>query len=320
MVSLSIIIVNYNTDVYLDKCLSSIIKLIENVEYEIIIIDNNSPIREIEELSRKYKFAKFIFRNVNDGFGAGCNYGAKIAVGKYLAFVNPDIIFYKNVFNELINVFEEDDKLGVCSPIFIDSQNKISFTFNTFPDIIWEFYEFIGKGYERRIKKLLSNENIIEKSKSPYYVDWVTGACMIVKKEVFNKVEGFDKSFFLYYEDVDLQLKISKLGYRNAILPSCSVFHSVNCSTKSLEGENIYIYNMYKSKLIYYKKNTTFAYSLFIRLFHILGILFRIIFLYFRNRYKDKRKVKIKQYLSILEYYLFGKFKWKKIKQKDQVG
>jgi GT2 family glycosyltransferase len=303
---ISIIIVNYNTSAHLDKCLSSIYTFTKNITFEIIVVDNNSPNREIKNLSCKYSDTKFIFREVNDGFGAGCNYGAKMATGKYLAFINPDTVFSNNVLNELVEKLKCDNKLGVCSPMFIDSNGDIAFTFNYFPDIYWEMCEFFGRGYERRINKLLSRKEIIEKSQKPCLVDWVTGACIVIKNEVFQKVNGFDDNFFLYYEDVDLQYRIRKLGYEIAILPNRFVFHSINSSTKSVEGENVYIYNMYRSKIIYYNKTSNFLYKSFIKIFHIIGLLFRIIFLYVRKRYSDKRKQKMKQYIDVLKLYIFS--------------
>jgi GT2 family glycosyltransferase len=310
---LSIIIINYNTDECLRQCLSSIINFTKNVEFEIIVVDNDSKNRGIEKLITEFPDVKFFFRKVNDGFGAGCNFGASRANGKYLAFVNPDIILSNDILSVLVAKLKEDNKLAICSPMFVDSKGKIVFTFNYFPDLIWEIYEFFGKGYEKRIEKLLSVKEIKEKTKNPYYVDWVTGACFVVKNEIFKKVNGFDDKFFLYYEDVELQCRVRKEGYEIAILPSCYVYHGVNSSTKSTEGENVYIYNMYRSKILYYKKISNVFYALFIRIFHIIGLIFRVTFLYIRKRYGYKRKQKLKQYIDVLKLYILGIDKYSKI-------
>ncbi|MBK7252919.1 MAG: glycosyltransferase [Ignavibacteria bacterium] len=96
---LSIIIVNYNTHEYLEKCLYSILKYLRKINFEIIVVDNNSTDRSIEKLEEKFVNVKFYFLNENKGFGAGCNYAAGKSSGKYLLLVNPDIEVTNNAIS-----------------------------------------------------------------------------------------------------------------------------------------------------------------------------------------------------------------------------
>lgn len=138
-VKVTIIIVNYNTADHLKDCLKSIIEFTKQIDYEIIVADNNSTIRDIENFPAMFPNVRFIFRNVNDGFGAGCNCAAKFAKGKYLIFVNPDIVIVDDVIHKLCSFMEENIELGACSPLLMDFEDNIAYNFNEFPNLIWEF-------------------------------------------------------------------------------------------------------------------------------------------------------------------------------------
>jgi GT2 family glycosyltransferase len=306
-IDLSIIIINYNTTNCLLDCLKSIKNYFIGVNYEIIIVDNNSTDRKIEELSKIFPDIRLFLRKANDGFGAGCNFGANHAKGEILAFINPDTIFESIFANKLIDFLKHNKTIGACSPSFINADKSFGFTFNYFPDLWWELFEFFGKGYGFRIKKLEAMIKLNIENNNYFTVDWVTGACFFIKTEIFNKIEGFDEEFFLYYEDVDIQKRISDLGYKIILFPQYLVLHNSNSSMKSEKGYDIYLYNIYRSKLIYLKKHTNIFVSFFYQIFHSTGIIFRIILLYFRSRYKNIRRKKLHQYKTILNYYIFKK-------------
>jgi GT2 family glycosyltransferase len=304
IMDVSIIIVNYNTTDFLKDCLNSIIQYTSDIEFEIIVVDNNSPERIIEKFPEEFKEVNFFFRNVNDGFGAGCNYGASKAKGEYFIFVNPDIIFEENFLINFINILESRKEIGIISPLFKTFDNKIKYSFNKFPDITWEFYEFLGSGFNKRINSLLHKVEITSKSNNPLIVDWVTGACLFIRSELFKSLNGFDEKFFLYYEDVDLQLRAYKSGYKVACLPSVAVKHYQNSSISGIEGDNLYYVNIHRSKLLFMKKHFSFLKRNSVRALHIIGFLFRISLIKVRNRYKEVRNEKINQYRIILKLYL----------------
>ena len=126
----SIIIVNYNTHEYLDKCLNSIQKNLKDLDYEIIVVDNDSPDREIEKVELNFPRVNFYFLKKNQGFGAGCNYGVKKSSGKYLLFVNPDIEFTDNSVFKLINFMEENANAGASSGLLHDENDKPAYNYN----------------------------------------------------------------------------------------------------------------------------------------------------------------------------------------------
>jgi len=307
--NVSVIIVNYNTTDHLQKCLKAIFNFTTLINFEVIVVDNNSPDRCIENLPNEFPKVRFFFRDVNDGFGAACNFGVKNAKGKYFLFANPDIIIEQNSLKEIFNYMENNSNVALSSGILFGDNGENVHTFNYFPDLGWEFMEASGKGTGKRIKQLLSNEKVVSKSSVALEVDWTMGAFMFVRAEVFKRINGFDEIFFLYYEDVDLQKRIINLGYKIVVLPSVRIFHFERGSVRSFEGENIYFFHMHRSRIIYFYKHSNFFYRNTVRAMHIAGYFFRLITLPFRKKFKGKEKQKLYQYILILKIYFSSKEK-----------
>jgi len=208
----SIIIINYNTLEYTQNCLDSIFANLPVEMFELILVDNNSPDGSGQILKEKYcDRVKTILNNQNLGFGAANNQGAKIAQGEYLWFLNSDTLIDNVNLEEIDKIFKNNQKLGVTSvDLLMENRKRQSYAFG----------EFLS------LKNLLKRGNNIGKECSGYYkVDWLTGASMIVRREIFNKVSGFDEKFFMYFEDMDLCKRIKESGFEIWFLKSYSIIH-----------------------------------------------------------------------------------------------
>jgi len=299
--------VNYNSELYLKGCLDSIIKFTKNIDYEIIVVDNNSISREMEKFPEIYPQVKFFFSKENRGFGSGCNYGIKHSTGKFIAVVNPDIIINDNVFLSLFKIMEKYPEIGLCSPSFVNENGELTFTYNNFPNYRWEFLEFLGMdGTAKETKRLLSVLKEVKEKTIPFVVDTVTGACMFIRASVLKKIGDFDKNMFLYYEDTDLQKRITEAGFKIACIPELRVVHLENKSTKGGGDDSLFYINLYRSKLIYMKKHMNFIKRNIFRLMHIISFFIRTITLAFRVKDKKNRHVKLSLYKKILRIYLFN--------------
>lgn len=300
---ISIIIVNYNTYTFLLKCLLSITSYTKDLKYEIIVVDNNSTDRDIEQLKILYPDIKLILNNENNGFGDGCNIGAASAEGKFLLFINPDVEFACNVNFAMFKLMESDSNIAVSSPIYFEDDGSVTFSFNKFPGYGWNVAEaFANVVY--RIKTKITGQEHDYKDKV-FEVDWVMGSYMFIRHDVFKKVNGFDNIFFLYYEDIDLQYRIKKLGYRIVYNGFEHISHFKRSSVRSIEGENLFYYQMTRSNLIYCYKHFGFMKRNLIRGIHISGIVMRVLGLLFRRDFKNCRRQKFHQYLVKLKQYMF---------------
>jgi GT2 family glycosyltransferase len=300
----SLIIVNYNTTEHIIKCLDSLFEKTKNIEYEIIVVDNNSIDRSIDKLPTVYNKVRFIFRNINDGFGAGCNYGVKYARGKYIAFINPDITFINNALLEFYNYFEKNSEIGICSGILVDDKEIPQYCFNNFPNLNWEFHEAFGYFQNKLINKLLSIPSITNNEKKEFEVDWFHGACLVMKKDIFINVGGFDEKIFLYYEDVDLCYRVKQMQRKIICLPFVRLIHFQRSSVRIDNGSDIYFYNMHKSKIYYLNKHYSKIYVILIRLIFVLANTLKILILPFRIKYKNNLFLKYRQYSIIIKVHL----------------
>lgn len=296
----SIIIVNYNTSRHLRKCLSSIYFYIKKIEWEVLVVDNNSPDRSIEKLCEEFPMVKFYYRNVNDGFGAGCNFAVKCSKGKYVYFVNPDITFINNAVYEFFKFMEEHTDVGICSGLLIDANGELLYTYNYFPSISWEFSLAISRRYDEKINELFNYALINEKYKKEFEVDWLVGASMFVRVSYFKMIKGFDANIFLYYEDVDLSFRLREIKKRVFILSWIKIQHYQKSSVEDVNDSDVYYFNMHKGKLYYMYKHFNIFKRNFIRSLFIFGMIIRLLVLPFR---KNKSAYTYRQVINILNIY-----------------
>lgn len=305
--NISIIIVNYDTTDYLYKCIDSIRKYTSTSDVEILVVDNNSPNRDIEICSLEYPSVKFFFREINDGFGAGCNYGAKKAKGKYLFFVNPDIIFKSDISSVFYNFLENNKNVSMCSGLHENENGGLIYSFNSFPNIRSEFREAFYWGYIKHINNLLSKKEIA--LSQPFEIDYALGALIFLRKIDFDNIGGFDERFFLYYEDVDLGQRLKKLG-KAMCIPSERVFHSYNSSVRKKNDKWLHIYHLNRSKMIYMYKYYNIVIRNLTRIIMIIGSMLRIAYLPFNSVHKGKKWRDFKSmFLGILIFFKVFKIK-----------
>ncbi len=251
------------------------------MKYEILVIDNNSTNREIELMPSKFANVKFIFRNENDGFGAGCNYGFSFATGRYVCLVNPDIILNDNVLLNFFNYMNENADVICCSCLQIDNEGKLSNSYDNFPGLASEFRETFSIGQRKHLKSLLEKKEIAENK--IFEVDYHIGAFLFLKREDYAVINGFDERFFLYSEDIDFGLRLRKLGKKVVCIPSEKVFHYYNCTVKSSKGKFIRTYHINRSKMIYMYKHFSPIKRNVARVMMIFGALLRLIYVPFND-------------------------------------
>jgi len=298
---ISIVIVNYNTHEHLIKCLDSININKDGIAIEIIVVDSNSPDRSIIDLSEKYKDVKFLFLDVNNGFGYGCNRGVDEAKGKYILLLNPDIIVTNNSLSNLYNYAENNPDVAGFTGLLMDESNKLAYCYNNFPDLKWEMKEAFGIGAESFVNGLLDRSEI--KDNIPFDIDWTHGACFMIRKSVYDEINGFDENIFLYYEDIDIQKRLKSRGYRNVCIPSSKFYHFTRSSLTDEGSDKIYYFYMHKSKKYYLKKHLSGFERSFIILANIVAYISKIIMLPFRKKFKGERLNKLNHYFIILRVY-----------------
>lgn len=237
----SIIIINYKTPDLSADCLHSLLTLGSAPDLEIIVIDNASYDNSASLLKDEFgDKIQLIENEKNLGFSGANNLAAKNAKGEVLLFLNSDTILKEDIFPRLKNLFIRDEKLGAISPTLITLSGKEQeATYGKFPTL----------------KKLVLRQIVKkdkEESNALIEADWISGCAMAVKKNVFDKIQGFDENFFLYYEDVDICKRIKEVGYKVAIDTKSSLVHLGGASLGLNRKRKEYYY---ASQDYYFKKH-----------------------------------------------------------------
>jgi len=249
MAIFSFVIVNYNTQESLRRCLTSILKFTQLEKREIIVIDNNSQDASQAMIKEFYfKDVSYIFNSSNLGFSSACNQGALVAKGDYLFFLNSDAYLVSDILLEIEKIFSDNSKIAAIFPVLKDSKLDLETRFfGRFPSFKNTIFKKSEKKLRLETKKLIKNNDILK-------VDWISGASMVVKNTAFFSVGGFDKTFFMYFEDIDFCQKLKKLNYECVITPDdIFLIHERGLSFK---GDNkLKKKYYYQSQNYYFKKH-----------------------------------------------------------------
>lgn len=241
MKRVSIIILSYNASELLKTCLTSVYRHSDPRETEVIVVDNASQDNNVEVVKKNFSKVTLIENTSNVGFAKGCNLGAKYAKGDYFLFLNSDAEFLQNPLPEMVKTFEEFPHAGIVGGLLYNPNGSLQRSFGKFYTLERVGVMLFG-GDSAELKRYHST-TISE-------TDWVSGGFMMIRKDVFEKVNGFNESYFMYIEDMDLCYRVKKLGFQVLINPRVSVKHLGQGSS----NKTFAIVHIYKGLQIFYKQ------------------------------------------------------------------
>ncbi len=253
----SIIIVNYHTEALIMDAVASIVDKTRGVECEIILVDSSAQDGKAEALETlKCDIpVRYVAMPENLGFGAANNEGFRYASGKYLFCLNPDTLLVNNAIKELFDYMESHPRCGACGGnLYHENMHRaISFR-RILPGVLWEFSE----GCKRFPEHVLYGKNSrFNHTGHPIKVGYITGADLMLRAELIEKIGGFAPEFFMYFEETDLCCRIHRAGYDVMSVPSAKIIH---LEGKSMGDEpvNPKKYEYYaNSRLEYYRRNVS---------------------------------------------------------------
>ena len=254
----SIIIVNYNTLSLTEACINSVREFTTGIEYELILVDNGST----DNSSAYFKDVEgitFVQATENLGFGRANNLGAELATGEFLFFLNSDTLLTHNSIKILTDFFTENQytlKIGALGCILVDKDGNYNGSGNNLPvcKTEIEIYKSVIPGIKLFSKKPLPFT--IPKGNDFFEIGYVIGADLMMRREVFEELGGFDPDFFMYYEESDLQKRMAVLGLKAWVYTGTKIIHLEDGTGKSLKKySNRKRIIVHKSRNIYLKKN-----------------------------------------------------------------
>ncbi len=245
---ISVIIVTYNSEGIISFCLDSILKSTIYNEIEIIIVDNASEDGTLYLLQKYSTDICTIINEDNLGFSVACNQGASNATGDFLMFLNPDCIVEETTIARLWTEANKV-KIGIVGPLLIDGGGRV------LPETAREIPSFKGS-----VNKLLGSPftrynqyyRPIEKDRT-FIAPVLSGACMMISRQVFIEHGGLDERYFMYGEDIDMSVRIYNSGYKNVCVPSARVIHFKGESTEKEKLE--YSHRFYNAMRLYVDKH-----------------------------------------------------------------
>jgi GT2 family glycosyltransferase len=277
---LSIVIVNYNVKNLLQKCLESIFKYQKDIEFEVTVVDNNSKDHSRKMLKRDFPQVKLIENKRNLGFSRACNQGIKQSQGRYVLLLNPDTELTSGGIKKMMDFMDSKPEAGICGPKMTDRRGNLQFSCRSFPSYLTAISS--SQSILNRIfpENFLSQKYLLkEKNHSQIMeVDWVSGSCLLIKREVFEKVGLLDERFYMYVEDVDLCYRAKKTGFSVFYFPPVLVIHHIGKSTQKKKFNMLLehhrgMYYFYKK---HYNPNAFLKgivfLSIWIRLFFVIGM------------------------------------------------
>ncbi len=249
----SVIIVNYNGENFLDRCLQTLIEKTKSIEYEIILVDNASTDNGTNLVRQKFPQVHIIESKINLGFSAGNNLGVKNCRGEKILFLNNDTYFLEDSLAILSELMDQRKDIGVLGPrlIFPDGRHQLSC--GALPNIFVEATDKIRYSFDSQFQSLSSkiHDAILSSERE---VGWVTGACLMVHRNIFERIGGFDENMFMYFEDKDLCKRVHNTGSKVLFSPETSVVHLLGGSGRTIPKEMVDS-RYRKCQMYYYKKH-----------------------------------------------------------------
>lgn len=272
---LSIIVVNYNVEHFLEQCLLSVQRAIKGIEAEVWVVDNNSVDGSVEMVRNRFPWVKLIASKENHGFSRGNNLAITQSTGQYVLLLNPDTVVEEDTFSKVITFMDAHPEAGGLGVKMIDGNGRfLPESKRGLPTPKVAFFKIFGlaalfpksKRFGRYHLGFLSNDEIHE-------VEILSGAFMFMRKSALDKVGLLDEDFFMYGEDIDLSWRLIQGGYKNYYFPETRIIHYKGESTK--KSSINYVFVFYRAMIIFARKHFTEQNVRHFSLFINMAIYFR---------------------------------------------
>ncbi len=272
MPEVAFIIPSYNGGDYLVNCIKSVRKKVRQIKFLFVIVDDASTdnrVKEVLPLLQKEESIQVIRNDLNLGFAKSVNRGISFVINrchtvKYVIILNQDVLFVNDIVARAIHYMNETKQAGICGPRLFNPDGSIQNSFYAFPSVGKKLAQLFGL---KKLGKLLAKSKPswfeidfipafartylknYEDLLKPIEVPWLCGACLILPREIFAVVEGFDENFRMYGEDMDFCLRARQKGWKVYYIPDC---HLIHFGSGKPSGDSPGRLGLYHASLQYY--------------------------------------------------------------------
>jgi GT2 family glycosyltransferase len=229
-VDLSIAVISYNTRDLLLACLQSVSERTKGVDYEVIVVDNASKDGSVDAVRARFPHVTVIANDENSGFAKACNQAAVVSSGRYLLLLNSDTVMQQGTLRTMVSCLDQHLDIGAVSCLQRDEQGRVVQSCFPFPSI--RDHVRYAETLPTVVRRLVGAPSSMDCTRSQD-VEWANGACLMIRKALFDRLGGLDERFFMYFEDVDLCRRVQQLGYRVRHVAEGEVVHLLGGSSRA---------------------------------------------------------------------------------------
>ncbi|MBQ4794602.1 glycosyltransferase family 2 protein [Pectobacterium brasiliense] len=303
MKKISVILVSYNTCQLTLQTIQSVYEKTKGISFEIILVDNNSIDNTVDQVESLFPDVICIRNNENKGFGFANNKGAEIATGDYIFLLNTDTLLISNALKILSDYLDEPknkDVVAVCGNLFNEKNEPATSFLKFFPGIVLEINELLFNA----LHHFKSFNHYFNFSLKPIkFRGSISGADAMIRKKEFDEIGGFDKDYFLYYEETDLFYRFIKNGFLVASVPDAEIVHLEGASETKKE---LTLERSFVSKYIFLKKHKSYIYTNVVHSLYVLTCISRV---FIFSILKKKEKIEYWKLLRKIEKNTFKKMR-----------
>ncbi len=258
MTDMSIIIVNLNTRGLLKACLDSVFAEGSNLDLEVVVIDNGSTDGSIEMMTTDYPTVKRKVNTSNEGFAKPNNDGMRIATGRYLFLLNSDTVVTPGAFRTLKIFLDAHPGAGVCGPKLFYPDGRLQRSVSSFHSLWTHTCDMLA------LDKFFPNTRLFgggEMTTFPYdenqtqEVESLMGAAVLVRREVWEQVGGFDERLMIYYNEMDWFMRIKRAGWKIYYVHDAQIVHHRGMTAAAVNRAFTYFDEMYSNTLLFFHKH-----------------------------------------------------------------
>lgn len=252
---LSVVIVNYNVEHFLEQCLNSVYRAAKDIDIEVFVVDNNSVDGSLKMLADKFPQVKVIANKDNVGFSRANNQAIRISTGEYVLLLNPDTVVEDDTFEKCLRFMDEHSDAGGLGVKMLDGRgNFLPESKRGLPTPMTAFYKIFGLiklfPHSKRIARYYMGHLSPDETNE---VEILAGAFMLMRRATLDKCGLLDETFFMYGEDIDLSYRITLAGYKNYYFPETRIIHYKGESTKKTSVNYVVVF--YNAMKIFAQKH-----------------------------------------------------------------
>ena len=279
----TVIVVSLNTRELLAACLGSVGASV-GATYEVYVVDNGSSDGSLEMVDREFPQVRLIRNDSNRGFAAANNVAIRLAGGRYVLLLNPDTVIPPDLLREMIAFMDDNKPTGICGPKVLFPDGRFQSCGYRFPSPLAEVRQ--SKNLDKLLRRIVGSDTPLKIESAPGEVDWVDGACLLIRREVIAQIGLLDEQYFLYAEELDWCFRARKAGWAIYALPEIEMLHHQGQSSAQISDFSLA--HLIETRLRYYRKNHGLGVAVAMSLLYVAGCLRQL------NRNRRKETVKLR--------------------------